>query len=233
MVAARLRPRLLVVCALLLLGVAGCGGGAASSESTSSDSVGVGSSDGAPGTTEEADSGSINPLVKLCKVSELNESASALYPGLHIKCYPGTGTPTPTHQVSSAAWTAGEVDPATSGIADEHTIQAIIEGNQPDDTPASDTRVPRLLYGDECPSQADGVQCEDRRLEIEGAACLMRKQVVDAGGPTITGWQIGCYIGRDSEANLDVSVQAAATKLDNAQGIEDFTAAVIRTARDE
>ena len=229
LVAPRLRPALLAACALLLLGAAGCGGskGVASTESPSSGSVGTESSNGSMDTIEEADGGSFNPLVKLCKVSELNEAASTLYPGQHIKCYPGTGTPTPIHQVSSAAWTAGEVDPATSGIADEHTIQVIIEGDQP----ARDTTAPHLVYGNECPSETNGVRCEDQTLKIEGTDCLMRKQVVEVGGPTITGWQVGCYVGHDTKADLDVGVQTAATKLSSSQGIEDFTAAAIRAVR--
>ena len=221
---------LLSACVLLLLGLAGCGDAARGTDSSPTGPAsnrGDNSTEAATTTDEAAASGSFNALVKLCEVTELNEKASALYPEQHIRCFPGTGTPTPSHQVSSAAWTAGEVDPSTNGIADEHTIQAVIEGNKPN----RETRAPQLIYDNECPPPTEGVQCEDRELKIEGTHCLMRKQVLEVGGPTITGWQVGCYLGRDSKTGLDVGVTTAATKLDSAQGIEDFTAAAIQAVR--
>ena len=220
--------------AVLLVGMAaGCGGGG--TREAGSQSVGAAettASDSSTETTSESEAaanGRLNPIINLCGVSELDDKASALYPGRHIKCIPGHGTPTSVKQVSSAAWTAGEVDPATSGIADEHTIQARVEGNRPD----RDTTAPHITYETECPPPSAGMQCEDKELELDGAPCSLRKQVYEVGGPTITGWQAGCYIGRDSKTGLDVSVQVAATKLSRAEQIEDFTAAVIGTIRDE
>lgn len=223
--------------ALLLIAlVAGCGGTDVAGTRSQPAATAAGGNDAstdpttvAPSEDESAASSRINPIVDLCGASELSEKASALYPGHDIKCIPGSGTPTPSHQVSSASWTAGEVDPSTDGIADEHTIQAIIEGN----TPTRHTRVPHLLYENECPPPTPGVLCEDSQFVVEGTKCLLRKGVLEVGGPTITTWQAGCYIGRDSETGLDVGVQTAATKVNSADQIEDFTGAVIRAVQDD
>lgn len=232
--ASRVAAGLVGVVAMLagLAMTAGCGGtnGAESQPGTeaSGDNAATSTTTPVPSEGVGASSGSLSPLVKLCEVPELSKIASALYPGQHIKCIPGHGTPTPAHQVSNAAWSAGEVNPRTYVITDEHTIQASIEGNTPD----NESSAPSFIYDGDCHSST-GIQCEDQEDEIEGTDCQMRTQVLEIGGPTIKTWQVACYLGRDSKTGLDVRVQTAATKLESAQGIEDFTAAVIRAARND
>lgn len=219
--------------AVLFVGVAaGCGGG--STQDAGSQSVGAadttpsGSSTDTTPESEAAHSDSLNPIVNLCGVSELSEKASALYPDQHIKCIPAHGTPTSTHQVSNAAWSAGDINPRTYVITDEHTIQASIEGNQPD----NESSAASFMYDGGCGSST-GVQCEDQEVEIEGTDCQMRTEIVELTGPTVKTWQVACYLGRDSNTGLDVRVRTGAVKLESAQGIEDFTAAVVRAARNE
>ena len=195
-----------ILTAVLLVGMAaGCG--ADGTQEAGSQSVGAadatpsGSSTDTTPESEAAPSDSLNPIVDLCGISELSEKASALYPGQHIKCIPGHGAPTTTHQVSNAAWSAGDINPRTYVITDEHTIQASIEGNQPD----NESSAPSFIYDGECGS-ATGVQCEEEEVEIEGTDCRMRMQVVELSGPTIKTWQVDCYIGRDSKTGDRKSV---------------------------